>query len=91
MTRDETISLIDFSGHATLTRNVANITMDLDNVETVDLQAKGGADIITVNDLTGTDVSKVKIDLGGADGAPDTIVLHAASEPVVLSRFCGVP
>jgi Ca2+-binding RTX toxin-like protein len=79
-------------GHATLTRNVANITMDLDNVETVDLQAKGGADIITVNDLTGTDVSKVKIDLGGADGAPDTIVLNATNgdDAIVVSNNNGV-
>ena len=39
-------------GHARLTRNVGNITMDLDNVETIDVQAKGGADLITVNDLS---------------------------------------
>ena len=47
--------MIDISangGHARLTRDVANITMDLDNVETIDVQAKGGADLITVNDLS---------------------------------------
>ena len=65
----EKIDISANGGHARLTRDVANITMDLDNVETIDVQAKGGADLITVNDLSQTDVSKVKVDLGGADGA----------------------
>ena len=79
-------------GHARLTRNVANITMDLDNVETIDVQAKGGADLITVNDLGQTDVSKVKIDLGGADGAADTIVLNATNgdDSIVITNNNGV-
>ena len=53
-------------------RDVANITMDTDDVETVDFRALGGADTVTVNDLTGTDVQLVKTDLaatlGGAAG-----------------------
>jgi len=79
-------------GHATLTRNVANITMDLDNVETIDVQAKGGGDNITVNDLSGTDVSKVKIDLGDADGASDTVVLNATNgdDVITLTNNNGV-
>jgi Ca2+-binding RTX toxin-like protein len=79
-------------GHARLTRNVANITMDLDNVETIDVQAKGGADLITVNDLTGTDVSKVKVDLGGADNQADTIVLNATNgdDAIVVTNNNGV-
>jgi hypothetical protein len=36
---------------ARLSRDIANITMDLDNVETIDVNAKGGADTITVDDL----------------------------------------
>ena len=39
------------------TRNVANIVMDLNDVETVDLNALGGADTVTVSDLSGTDVT----------------------------------
>ena len=31
--------------------------MDLVGIETIDLNALGGADIVTVNDLTGTDVT----------------------------------
>ena len=36
-----------------LTRDVGSVTMDLDGVEEIDLNALGGADTITVNDLTG--------------------------------------
>jgi Ca2+-binding RTX toxin-like protein len=79
-------------GHARLTRNVGNITMDLDNVETIDVQAKGGADTITVNDLSQTDVSEVKIDLGGADNEADTIVLNATNgnDAIVVTNNNGV-
>ena len=47
-----------------MTRDVANITMDLNDVENIQFNALGGADTITVNDLTGTDVSQVNLDLG---------------------------
>src|SRR5262249_31549125 len=59
------------------TRDVANITMDVNGVETVNFKALGGADTITVNDLSGTDVTAVNLDLGatggGGDGATDTV------------------
>ena len=41
-----------------LTRNVAAITMDFDNIERLDVRALGGSDAITVNDLTGTDAQE---------------------------------
>ena len=59
-------------------RDVGNITMDLNGVEHIHFNALGGADNITVNDLTGTDVTQVDIDLaatvGGTvgDGQPDS-------------------
>src|SRR6266498_1910093 len=60
------------------TRDVANITMDTAGVERVDFNALGGVDTITVNDLTGTDVTKVNLDLaatgGGGDGQPDHVI-----------------
>ena len=76
---NEKIDISANGGHARLSRDIASITMDLDNVETVDVNAKGGADTITVNDLSGTDVNKVNIDLGGADGASDTVVINATN------------
>src|SRR5205085_11667249 len=52
---------IDISANgerARFTRDVGNIVMDLNGVETIAFKALGGADIITVNDLSGTDVTK---------------------------------
>ena len=51
------------------TRDVANITMDLNDVETIDFNARGGADTITVNDLAGTDVTEVNLDLAASPAA----------------------
>ena len=52
-------------------RDIANVTMDLNDVEQIDFHALGGADNIMVNDLTGTDLALagVKIDLEGAFGS----------------------
>ncbi|HKF69381.1 MAG TPA: calcium-binding protein, partial [Vicinamibacterales bacterium] len=65
------------------TRDVANITMDLDGVETVNFKALGGADRVTVDDLSGTDVTQVNVDLagsgGGGDGAADTVVVNGTN------------
>ena len=37
--------------------------MDLNDVESIDFNALGGADTIVVNDLTGTDVTEVNTNL----------------------------
>ena len=89
---NETINISDNGGHARFTRDVANITMDLDNMETIDFQARGGADNITVNDLSKTDVRKVKLDLGGADNQVDTVVLDATDgdDNVTVTNNNGV-
>jgi Ca2+-binding RTX toxin-like protein len=66
-------------------RTQANITMDTAGVERVDFNALGGADLITINDLTGTDVSSVNVDLAGTlggatgDGQPDRVVVNATN------------
>jgi len=61
------------------TRDVGTVTMDLDGVERIDFNALGGADTITVNDLTGTDVTEINLDLGatgaGGDGQADKVVV----------------
>jgi hypothetical protein len=60
-----------------------NITMDTNGVEQVDFNALGGADVVTVNDLTGTDVNAVNVDLAGTlggatgDGQADRVVVNA--------------
>jgi Ca2+-binding RTX toxin-like protein len=58
-------------------RDVANITMDVNGTETLDVNVRSGVDTVTVNDLTGTDVSNVNIDAGGSDGQADTFVINA--------------
>src|SRR5262249_51088662 len=61
-------------------RNPGNVTMDLNGVEDVEFRALGGADNIVVNDLTGTDVTEIGLDLrgpnGGADGQADTVTVN---------------
>src|SRR6266699_3097845 len=77
---------IDISANgerALFTRDIANIVMDLNGVEQIQLNALGGADTITVNDLTGTEVKQVAIDLsagsGQGDGAPDSVVVNGTA------------
>lgn len=67
-------------------RNLGNIDMDLNDVERIDLRALGGTDTTTVNDLTGTDMQDVNVDLGAAvlgggapDGATDIVTVNATS------------
>ena len=63
--------------------------MDVDDTETINLRALGGADTITIGDLSGTDVTGVNIDLGadggGDDGSADTIVINATEGDDVIS------
>lgn len=61
-------------------RNIANATLDCDGIERVIYRALGGADQVTVNDLIGTDVRNVTVDLssslGAGDGQGDTIFVN---------------
>jgi Ca2+-binding RTX toxin-like protein len=81
----ENISISANGSHAILSRDVANITMDLTGIEHIQLATLGGADTITVNDLTGTDVNQVAIDLsatpgsGQGDGAADTVNVNGTA------------
>ena len=67
-------------------RNVANVTMDLNGVEGIDFNARGGVDNITVNDLTGTDVTAVNLNLestpgsGTGDGQADTVIVDGTAQ-----------
>jgi hypothetical protein len=56
-------------------RDIAGITMDTHGVERVDFNALGGADLVTVNDLSKTDVNDVNVNLG-VDGQPDRVVVN---------------
>jgi Ca2+-binding RTX toxin-like protein len=59
-------------------RDVGTITMDLNDTEQIDFNALGGADSVTVNDLTGTDVTAVNVNLGSqgnGDGEADAVIV----------------
>jgi Ca2+-binding RTX toxin-like protein len=61
-------------------RDAGNITMDTAGVERIDFEALGGADLVAVNDLTGTDLTSLNVDLegtpGAGDGQPDRVVVN---------------
>jgi Ca2+-binding RTX toxin-like protein len=65
-----------------LTRNVAAIAMDFDGIEAMSLRSLGGADTITVGDLTGTALKTADIDLaafgGGGDASADTVIANGS-------------
>jgi hypothetical protein len=74
-------------GRVRFTRNVANITMDLDDVERIVTQALGGIDNAVVHDMSGTDLDNADFDLEAAvggntgDGAADTVTVEGTNAP----------
>jgi len=65
---NEVMRLSANGGRATLTRDVGNIVMDQNGVERVDIAALGGADSITVENLSGTGISEVNVNFAGTAG-----------------------
>jgi hypothetical protein len=82
---NESFSLSANGPRARFLRNVANITMDLDDVERVAVNSLGGSDTLTVDDLRAIDVRAVDHDeasaLGGTtpDAANDQTILNAGN------------
>lgn len=78
-------------GRVRFTRDIANIVMDLDDVETISTRALGGADRLTTNDLSGTDVTAVNWNLSGSitettdDSAADNVVVNVTNGSDVAS------
>jgi Ca2+-binding RTX toxin-like protein len=72
----ETVEMSANAGRLIFFRQPGNVTMNTDDVEIVDFNALGGPDSITVDDLTGTDVTQTNLDLAVAPGgsAPDGLV-----------------
>src|SRR5262249_35417949 len=83
--QDEKMDLSANGPRLRLTRDLGNVTMDTDGIERVDVNALGGADTITVNDLTGTAVNEVNVDLTGTlngttgDGGIDSVIINGTS------------
>ena len=87
----EVVTVSAIGDRVRFTRNVANIVIDLVSAEGLDFHALGGADSITINDLSGTDLTEINLDLNAAgkvgDGQSDTIVLNGTSGDDVLVVF----
>ena len=84
----EHIDMSANGGRVRFFRDIANVTMDLNDVEGIDFRALGGADTITVNDLSGTDVTEVDTDLaatgGVGDGAADNVIVNGTNGDDVI-------
>lgn len=82
---NETIDMLANGERFTFLRDIANVVMDTNELEQVDFQALGGTDTININDLSGTDVKRVNVNLGlsldtpGGDGQADTINTHGSA------------
>lgn len=93
----EKVDITSNHGRVSFARDVGNVTMDLNGIEHIDFTALGGADNITVGDLTGTDVTQVAIDLAGTpgsgvgDGAADSVTVNgtAANDTVQVTGTGG--
>jgi Ca2+-binding RTX toxin-like protein len=79
----ENIDIFANGGRVIFFRNLANVTMDLNDVESIDFRALGGADNVVIGDLSGTDVTQIGLDLrgpnGGGDGAADTVTVNGTN------------
>jgi Ca2+-binding RTX toxin-like protein len=79
---DERVDLSANGNRLLFFRDPGRVTMDTAGVERVDFNAFGGVDAITVNDLRGTDVSAVDLDLGldgSGDGKDDQLTVNATA------------
>jgi predicted lipoprotein with Yx(FWY)xxD motif/Ca2+-binding RTX toxin-like protein len=81
----ERIELSANGNRLRFTRDVGTVTMDTHGVERVDFNALGGPDLVTVNDLSRTDVTSVSADLAGSlggstgDDQPDRVVVNGTN------------
>ena len=94
----ENISLTAIGGRLFFNRDIANVVMDCNDVESVRFEAVGGADNVTINDLSGTTVTAVNVNLastvGGANGDTqiDNIYVHGtgANDVATVAGSAGM-
>lgn len=90
----EKLELSAHGARAFLVRDVGHVSMDLNGIEQVDANVLGGADTVTVDDLSGTDVTGTDVNLTGTpggstgDGAGDSVVVDgtAAADTVKIGN-----
>lgn len=93
---DETVDLSANGQRLRFFRAPGNITMDCHQVEVIQFNALGNADTIFINDLTGTGVTKVDLNLesppgsGLGDNQADTIFIAGSTNNDVVA-ITGAP
>ncbi len=100
---NENIDLSANGSRVRLFRDVASITQDMNGIENLALQTFLGSDVVTVNDLAGTDLRHANVDLsasdGTGDGYPDTVIangtdgadtVHVGSNPAAHVVVSGL-
>ena len=65
---NEIMAVTANDGRVLFTRVQGNIVMNLDDVEAIDVHPLGGTDTVIVNDVAGTDLVRVDVDLAAALG-----------------------
>ena len=82
---NEIMNLSATGARAVFLRNPGNVQMNLDLVEQLDLHALGGADDITVDDMTGTSMERALVDLSASgdgtagDGQGDLVTINGSN------------
>jgi hypothetical protein len=81
----ENMRLSPVGGRSLFFRDAANINMDMDDVERLDLTALGSVDTFILENMSGTDFKVADVDLsgptppGGADGAADVVTVNGTA------------
>jgi Ca2+-binding RTX toxin-like protein len=86
---DESIGVSAFGGRVLVTRDVGSVTLDLDDVERIEIKALEGNDRVAINDLGATDVKLVSVDLAshlpGRDFFADTVTINATNADDIVT------
>jgi Ca2+-binding RTX toxin-like protein len=64
----ESFSILANGERVHFRRDIANVTMDMDGVEWLDLATFGGADSVTIGDLSGTSFQSININFAASTG-----------------------
>ena len=92
---NENVDLSARNGRLRFFRDLGNITMDVNDTETVQFNALGGADRVTVHNIQTTDVRAVELDLqapaGGGDGQGDEVIVEGSNggDVIVVAGSAG--
>ena len=91
---NENFAILAIGARVRFTRDIGAIVMDFDDVEILEVNAFGGVDNFTINDLTGTDLTNVIADLANAsgvgDGQVDTVTINGtAGDDIVTATLPG--